>query len=71
MHFKKYKLLRLGEKMSVYKNTMWSFLSIVGVQIINILTNIILARVLAPEYFGVLGMAMVLRELPLLYKKQD
>ena len=59
MHFKKYKLLRLGEKMSVYKNTMWSFLSIVGVQIINILTNIILARVLAPEYFGVLGMAMV------------
>lgn len=45
--------------MSVYKNTMWSFLSIVGVQIINILTNIILARVLAPEYFGVLGMAMV------------
>ena len=57
--------------MSVYKNTMWSFLSIVGVQIINILTNIILARVLAPEYFGVLGMAMVLRELPLLYKKQD
>nr|WP_088327681.1 lipopolysaccharide biosynthesis protein [Bacillus cereus] len=45
--------------MSVYKNTMWSLLSIVGVQIINILTNIILARILAPEYFGILGMAMV------------
>lgn len=45
--------------MSVYKNTMWSFLSIAGVQFINILTNIILARILAPEYFGILGMAMV------------
>ena len=34
MHFKKYKLLRLGEKMSVYKNTMWSFLSIVGYKLL-------------------------------------
>ncbi|MGH1298724.1 lipopolysaccharide biosynthesis protein [Bacillus pretiosus] len=45
--------------MSVYKNTLWSLFSIVGVQVINIFTNIILARILAPEYFGILGMAMV------------
>lgn len=45
--------------MSVYKSAIWSFLSIIGVQIINIITNIVLARLLAPEYFGILGMAMV------------
>ncbi|WP_252183542.1 lipopolysaccharide biosynthesis protein [Rossellomorea vietnamensis] len=45
--------------MSFYKNTIWSLLSIVGVQFINIVTNIVLARLLSPEYFGVLGMAMV------------
>lgn len=45
--------------MSVYKNTLWSFLSIIGTQLINVLTNMVLARLLAPEYFGILGMAMV------------
>jgi len=45
--------------MSIYKKTMWSFLSIVGVQVINIIANIFLARILVPEYFGILGMAIV------------
>jgi teichuronic acid exporter len=44
---------------SIYKNTLWSITSIIGVQFINILTNIILARILVPEAFGILGMAMV------------
>ncbi len=45
--------------MSIYKNTAWSFLGIFASQIINIITNVVLARVLAPDIFGVLGMAIV------------
>lgn len=44
---------------SMSRNTIWSFLSIVGVQFINILTNVVLARILIPETFGILGMAIV------------
>ncbi|WP_154989389.1 lipopolysaccharide biosynthesis protein [Priestia megaterium] len=44
---------------SLSKNAIWSFLSIIGVQIINILTNVVLARILSPETFGILGMALV------------
>ncbi|MEJ9225056.1 lipopolysaccharide biosynthesis protein [Priestia aryabhattai] len=44
---------------SMSHNTMWSFLSIVGVQFINIMTNVALARILSPETFGILGMAIV------------
>ncbi|MEK4818534.1 MULTISPECIES: lipopolysaccharide biosynthesis protein [Priestia] len=44
---------------SMSRNTAWSFLSIMGVQFINIITNIILARMLSPETFGILGMAIV------------
>jgi len=44
---------------SMSHNTIWSFLSIVGVQFINIMTNVALARILSPETFGILGMAIV------------
>src|SRR6478735_1831339 len=44
---------------SMSRNTIWSFLSIVGVQFINIMTNVALARILSPETFGILGMAIV------------
>ncbi|WP_161515007.1 lipopolysaccharide biosynthesis protein [Priestia megaterium] len=44
---------------SISRNTIWSFFSIVGVQFINILTNVVLARILSPETFGILGMAIV------------
>lgn len=44
---------------SMSRNTVWSFLSIMGVQFINIMTNVVLARILSPETFGILGMAIV------------
>ncbi|APH03557.1 lipopolysaccharide biosynthesis protein [Bacillus weihaiensis] len=45
--------------MSFFKNSLWSFINVTGMQMIAILTNIVLARILYPEIFGVLGMAMV------------
>jgi len=44
---------------TISRNTIWSFISIIGVQLINIITNIILARILNPEIFGVLSMVIV------------
>lgn len=43
--------------MSLYKNSLWSLINIIGVQIIAQIANIILARLLYPEIFGVLGLA--------------
>ncbi|WP_226036332.1 lipopolysaccharide biosynthesis protein [Aquibacillus saliphilus] len=45
--------------MSFFKNSLWSFTGQVGIQFLGVLTNIVLARMLYPEIFGVLGMAMV------------
>ncbi|MCT2535118.1 lipopolysaccharide biosynthesis protein [Aquibacillus koreensis] len=45
--------------MSFFKNSLWSFASTAGIQFIGVITNIVLARLLYPEIFGVLGMAMV------------
>lgn len=45
---------------SFTKNTIWSMFSTVGVQLINTIGNIILARILFPELFGILGMALAI-----------
>jgi O-antigen/teichoic acid export membrane protein len=45
--------------LSFFQNTVWSFINTLGVQLLALITNIILARLLYPEIFGILGMAMV------------
>lgn len=44
---------------SITRNTIWSLISIIGVQLVNITTNVILARILSPNLFGALGMVIV------------
>jgi PST family polysaccharide transporter len=46
--------------MNFVKNVIWSFGGTVGVQLIGLVTNIILARALTPEIFGVVSLALVL-----------
>ncbi|WP_028983245.1 lipopolysaccharide biosynthesis protein [Sporolactobacillus terrae] len=41
------------------KNSIWSFLGTIGGQVITLLGNIILARMLYPDLFGLLGMAVL------------
>ncbi|MCK9861967.1 lipopolysaccharide biosynthesis protein [Paenibacillus sp. ATY16] len=43
--------------MSFYRSSMWSIIQMVATQVVALLTNIILARILTPEIFGLLGMA--------------
>ncbi|MEM5624484.1 lipopolysaccharide biosynthesis protein [Bacillus wiedmannii] len=45
--------------MNFFKNSLWSILNIIGVQLVGLLVNVILARLLYPEIFGILGMAYV------------
>jgi O-antigen/teichoic acid export membrane protein len=45
--------------MSLLNNTMWSLTNIIGIQLLAVITNVILARILYPEIFGILGMATV------------
>ncbi|OWT52563.1 lipopolysaccharide biosynthesis protein [Bacillus sp. K2I17] len=45
--------------MNFLKNSLWSILNIIGVQLVGLLVNVILARLLYPEIFGILGMAYV------------
>lgn len=56
--------------MSLYNNAIWSFMNTIGVQIIVLITNVVLARLLYPEIFGVLGMATVITGLILLFQEQ-
>jgi O-antigen/teichoic acid export membrane protein len=55
--------------MGFFKNSFWSFANIAGGQLVNVLTNILLARLLYPEIFGVLGMAMVFTGLMLVFQE--
>ncbi|WKB35522.1 oligosaccharide flippase family protein [Terrilactibacillus sp. S3-3] len=41
------------------KNSFWSFSSTIGMQLIGLIGNIILARLLYPQLFGLLGMATI------------
>lgn len=45
--------------MSFYKNVKWVLGGTIGIHFINILVNIILARILTPEIFGLVGIASV------------
>ncbi|MFK4464777.1 lipopolysaccharide biosynthesis protein [Bacillus sp. RC252] len=45
--------------MNFFKNSLWSILNIIGVQLVGLMVNVILARLLYPEIFGILGMAYV------------
>ncbi|UJF34585.1 lipopolysaccharide biosynthesis protein [Paenibacillus hexagrammi] len=45
--------------MSFYKNVVWTLGGTIGIQIIGIITNIILARLITPEVFGLVGMVSV------------
>lgn len=47
-------------KMDVYASVRWSALSKYGTQGMQFAISMVLARLLAPEYFGLLGMAMVI-----------
>ncbi|MBB3108566.1 PST family polysaccharide transporter [Paenibacillus phyllosphaerae] len=54
--------------MSTVNNAKWSFLNGVGMQMIALVTNVVLARLLYPEIFGLLGMATVLLGLLLIFQ---
>ncbi|MFC4776802.1 lipopolysaccharide biosynthesis protein [Paenibacillus sp. GCM10023252] len=43
--------------MSLYKSSMWSIIQTIATQIVTLVSNVLLARLLAPEVFGLLGMA--------------
>lgn len=47
------------QAMDAFSGVRWSALSKYGAQGIQLVVSIVLARLLAPEYFGLLGMAMV------------
>lgn len=47
------------QEMDVYSAVRWSALSKYGAQGMQFVVSIVLARILAPEYFGLLGMATV------------
>src|SRR5699024_4619104 len=48
-----------GIYLSFFKNVLWSLGGNVGVQLLGLLTNIILARLLTPEIFGVVAITMI------------
>ncbi|RYL97088.1 lipopolysaccharide biosynthesis protein [Sporolactobacillus sp. THM7-7] len=54
---------------SLLKNSYWSIISTVGLQIIVLIANIILARIISPEIFGLLGMVMVIAGLLLVFQE--
>jgi O-antigen/teichoic acid export membrane protein len=45
--------------MNFFKNVLWSLTGTIGVRMIGLLTSILLARLLTPEIFGIVGMAQV------------
>ncbi|MHA7093090.1 MULTISPECIES: lipopolysaccharide biosynthesis protein [Priestia] len=45
--------------MSFKKNSFWSISNMIGIQIIVLLTNIVLARLVGPDIFGLLSMATI------------
>ncbi len=47
------------QEMDVYSGVRWSAISKYGAQAVQFAVSIVLARLLAPEYFGLLGMATV------------
>jgi len=47
------------EKMDVYSGVRWNAVATFGCQTVRFVTSITLARLLAPEYFGLLAMAEV------------
>jgi len=49
-----------NKKMDVYSAVRWSAVSKYGAQGVHVVVSLVLARLLAPEYFGLLGMAMVI-----------
>ncbi|MED4046585.1 lipopolysaccharide biosynthesis protein [Priestia aryabhattai] len=55
--------------MSFLKNIVWSLINILGVQLLALITNVILARILYPEVFGLLGMAMVFAGIVLVFQE--
>ncbi|MGM0838453.1 MAG: lipopolysaccharide biosynthesis protein [Bacillota bacterium] len=55
--------------MSFVQNSIWSFINVFGAQILGLIANIILARLLYPEIFGVLGMAMAFAGLMLVFQE--
>ncbi|MFB6363163.1 lipopolysaccharide biosynthesis protein [Paenibacillus elgii] len=55
--------------MSLFKSTLWSSVNTLGVNLIGLLTNVVLARMLYPELFGMLGMATVFTGLVVLLQE--
>jgi len=55
--------------LSFLNNIVWSLINVFGVQILALITNTILARILYPEIFGILGMAMVFAGLVLVFQE--
>jgi PST family polysaccharide transporter len=49
-----------NKKMDVYSAVRWSAVSKYGAQGVHVVVSLVLARLLAPEYFGLLGMATVI-----------
>lgn len=46
--------------MKFIKNAIWTFSGTIGVQVLGLIINIILARLLSPEIFGVVNLALVI-----------
>jgi O-antigen/teichoic acid export membrane protein len=46
--------------MSFLKNVLWALTGSIGVRIVGLITTVILARLLAPDIFGIVGMALVI-----------
>lgn len=45
--------------MNFFKSVLWSLSGTIGVRIIGLLTSVVLARLLTPDIFGIVGMALV------------
>ncbi|PAE18200.1 hypothetical protein CHH91_00020 [Virgibacillus sp. 7505] len=55
--------------MNFLSNSVWSLINKVGVQLLTVIANLILANLLYPEIFGVLGMALVFSSFALIIQE--
>ena len=55
-------------KLDVYSGVRWSASSKYGAEGVQVLVSLTLARLLAPEYFGLLGMATVITGFAAVFK---
>ena len=49
----------------------WAFLSSGGIQLLNLIIGIFLARLLSPGEYGIVGMLAISHSLPIIYRRVD